>query len=138
MNVKPMVLFNGQCEEAFKRYEKQLGGRITMMTYFEGTPAADQTPPGWRRKVLHARLKIGEGFLLGSDAPPGHYAAPQGFFVSLSVATASEAERLFATLCESGRVQSAMQETFFATRFGMTIDRFGVPWVVVCERPESR
>src|SRR5438128_1007761 len=85
MKLNPHLVFNGDCEAAFKFYEKSLGGRIGLMMPHQGTPVANAVPESWRSKILHATLLIGDQVLMGADAPPGHYATPQGFFVSLPI-----------------------------------------------------
>jgi PhnB protein len=135
MKLNPHLAFNGQCEVAFKFYEKCLGGNIvTMMTYGE-SPAAEHTAPDWREKILHATLGIGDLVLMGCDAPAEHYQKPQGFSVALHVDGAAEADRIFETLAENGAVQMPLQETFWALRFGMLVDQFGTPWMINCGRP---
>jgi PhnB protein len=135
MKVESYLFFQGDCEEAFKFYERVIGGKIQAMMPREGTPAADHTPPEWQKKILHARMMVGETALMGSDAPPGSYSKPQGFSISLSLENASEAERVFQGLSENGQVQMQMAETFWALRFGMLTDRFGIPWMINCDRP---
>jgi PhnB protein len=134
MELRAHVSFNGQCEEAFKFYEQHLGGKIDRMMRFEGTPAAGQAPAEWKNKILHGRIAIGDSLMMGADAPPGRYETPKGLTMSLGVKSAAEAERLFTALSEKGTVQMPLQETFFAVRFGMVVDRFGIPWMVVCEK----
>ena len=126
--------FNGTCEEAFKFYEKCFGAKIESSMTHEGSPAEANTPPEWRKKILHARLKIGDTIIMASDAPPGHYNKPQGFNVSLGLDRAADAERVFKEMSQGGEVRMPMSSTFFATRFGMVTDRFGIPWMVICEK----
>ena len=134
MQLNPYLLFNGQCEAAFRFYEKCLGGKIEAMLTHEGTPAEQDVPPEWRKKILHARLTVGDQVLMASDAPPERYEKPQGFSVSLNIDNAGEAERIFRALSENGKVHMSMQQTFWAARFGMCVDRFGTPWMVNCEK----
>jgi PhnB protein len=134
MQLNPYLNFNGQCEAAFKFYEKTLGGKIEAMFTHAGTPAEQQTPPEWRDKILHARLTIGDNILMASDAPPDCYEEPKGFSVSLQINDPKEAERIFYALAENGKVQMAIQETFWAARFGMLVDQFGIPWMINCEK----
>jgi PhnB protein len=135
MQLNPYLLFDGDCEAAFKFYEKVLGGKIEAMMNHEGTPAAKDVPPEWHKKILHARLLLGNQALMASDAPPGRYSKPQGFSVSLDVKTPAEAERVFHALAENGSVSMPIQETFWAERFGMVNDRFGIPWMINCSKP---
>jgi PhnB protein len=134
MRVNPYLHFDGKCEEAFKFYEKSLGGKIEAMMAFEGSPMASRTPAEWRKKIMHARMTVGEQVVMGSDPPPGHYNKPQGFSVCLDVKNAAEAERVFQALSENGKVTMPIQETFWAVRFGMLVDQFGIPWMIDCEK----
>jgi len=135
MQLNPYLTFDGQCEAAFKFYERCLGGKIEFMLTHGDSPMAAQTPPEWRNKIMHARFVVGDKVLMGSDAPPERYHRPQGFSVSLSIDDPTEAERIFHALAERGAVQMPIQETFWAIRFGTLVDRFGIPWMVNCERP---
>jgi PhnB protein len=135
MRLNPYLHFNGQCEAAFQFYEKALGGKITMIMRFEDSPLSSQVAPDWRKKIIHATLTVGDQLLQGSDPPPGRYEKPQGFAVTINIADAGEAERIFKVLAENGTVQMPIQETFWAKRFGILVDQFGTPWMVNCGRP---
>jgi PhnB protein len=133
MQLNPYLFFNGNCADAFKFYEKCLGGKIVTLMTHEGTPAAEQVPANWREKIIHARLTVGDQVLMGSDAPPDRYAPMKGFGVSFAVDSPADAERIFKALSEKGAVGMPMQQTFFAVRFGMVVDQFGTPWMITCE-----
>ena len=137
MDLVTYLGFDGQCEVAFKHYEKVLGGKILMMMRNGDMPPGTPFPPGAEKRIVHARLKVGERLLMGGDAPPGRASKPQGFCANVMVDTAAEAERIFRELGEGGTIQMPIAETFWATRFGMLIDKFGVPWMVNCERPQG-
>ncbi len=134
MEVNTYLFFNGNCEAAFKYYEKHLGGSIETMLTHEGTPAAKDVPPEWQKKILHAKMTIGGQALMASDAPPGRFQQPAGFSVSLNLTGAVEAERIFHALAENGKVTMPIQKTFWAERFGMLVDQFGIPWMVNAEQ----
>jgi PhnB protein len=134
MQFNSYLLFNGDCEEAFKFYEKLFGGKIEAMILNEGTPAASAVPPEWQKKILHARMTVGDAVLMASDAPPGRYSKPHGFSVNISLNDVAEAERLFNGLAEKAiSVTMPLAETFWAKRFGMLTDRYGIPWMINCE-----
>jgi PhnB protein len=135
MRLNPYLTFDGGCEAAFRFYEQALGGRIVAMMTYGDSPTAAQTPPELRGKVMHARLVVGDAVLMGSDAPSGRHEKPQGFSVTLGIDEPEEAERVFAALAADGTVTMPIQETFWARRFGMLVDRFGTPWMVNCEKP---
>jgi len=128
------LFFIGQCEAAFKFYEQCLGGKIETMIRHEGSPAANHVPADWRDKILHARMIVGGVLLMASDAPSDRSQKPQGFSVNLGVKDPAEAERIFHSLAENGTVTMPIGETFWAVRFGMLVDRFGIPWMVNCEK----
>ena len=132
MQLSPYLNFNGQCEAAFKFYERCLDGKIEAMITYAGSPAEEHAPPELRNKILHARLIVGGDALMGSDAPPDRYQAPKAFSVSLQIDDLADAERIFHALAENGIVQMPIQETFWADRFGMLVDQFGIPWMINC------
>ncbi len=134
MQLNPYLFFNGQCEAAFKFYAQVLGGKIDGMLTHAVTPAEQQVPAEWRDKIMHARLIVGDQVLMASDAPPDHYEKPTGFSVSIQIKDKAEAERIFNALAEGGKVQMPFGQTFWAAGFGMCADRFGIPWMVNCEK----
>jgi PhnB protein len=136
MQMNPYLGFNGKCETAFKFYEKILGGKIVMMMKYGASPMAAKTAPEFQDKIMHARLAVGDEFLMGSDAPPQMYEPMKGISVTLSIEQPAEADRIFNALAENGTVRMPIQETFWAQRFGMLTDQFGTPWMVNCEHPE--
>ncbi len=134
MQSNPYLFFNGNCETAFKFYEQVLGGKIEGMMTHEGSPAADHVPAEWRKKIMHARMILDNGVLMGSDAPPGHFQQPQGFSINLAINDPAEAERVFKGLSTNGKVVMPLEKTFWAYRFGMLVDQFGIPWMINCEK----
>lgn len=135
MQTNIYLFFKGNCEEAFNYYAKVMGGTIELMTTYKDAPAPQQIPAEWQDKIIHANLKIGNTSLMASDAPPGRqHKEVGGFSISLGVDTPAEAERIFAALSDGGVAGMPMQQTFFAARFGMVTDRFGMPWMVICEK----
>lgn len=86
-----------------------------------------------RTRSCIARLDVGDAVLMGSDAPSGRYEEPKGFSVSIQLKDPADAERIFRALAEKGTVRMPLEKTFWAQRFGMLVDRFGVPWMVNCE-----
>lgn len=133
MQLNPYLSFNGQCETAFKFYEQCLGGKIGVMLNYGSSPMAEQTPPEWHDKIMHVRLTVGDQVLMGSDSMPEYYEEAKGMSVSLNTNDPAEAERIFQAMAENGTVRMALQETFWAARFGMLVDQFGIPWMVNCE-----
>jgi PhnB protein len=133
MHLNPYLNFNGTCEEAFKFYERHLGGKIVMLQTFGDTPMAGQMPD-MAKKVVHARITIGDLLVMGSDAPPDNFQPPQGMMLALGVESPAEADRVFNALADGGQVRMALQQTFFSQRFGMLVDRFGIPWMINCDQ----
>jgi PhnB protein len=135
MKLSPYLNFDGRCEEAFKFYEKCFGGKIEAMLPHEGTPAAEHVPAEWQKKIMHARLTIGDNVLMASDIPPRGYEPAHGFAVSIELKDPAETERIFKALSENGKITLPLQQTFWAHRFGMCTDRFGIPWMLNCDQP---
>ena len=127
------VNFAGTCAEAFRFYEKHLGGKVAgLMTHAAG-PQSARLPDEWRDKVLHARLELGNAVLMGADIPGAE--PMRSAYVTLTLETAEEAERAYYLLADGGEVFMKMEETFFASRFAMLRDRFGTSWMLLHERP---
>jgi len=133
MKMYTYVNFAGKCAEAFRFYEKHLGGKIVMSMTHGQAPDQSKVNPDSKDLVLHARITIGGTELLGADIPNAQ--PMRSAYLSLSVESDGEAERIFTALAEGGEVFMAMQETFFATRFGQLRDRFGLNWMILHERP---
>jgi len=134
MQLNPYLNFNGQCQAAFKFYAQVLGGKIEAMIPHAGTPAEEHVPAEWHDKIMHARMTVGDTVLMASDSPPEHYKEPKGFSVALHIKDPADAERVFHALAKNGSVQMPIQQTFWAVRFGMLVDQFGIPWMVNCEK----
>lgn len=137
MQLYPNLTFDGQCEAAFQFYEECLRGTIIFLMTYENTPMELNAPADWRKKVSHATFALGDLMFSGSDALPGQYRRPQGFALQFNLSDVEEAERIFEALSDDGTVQTPMQETFWAARFGMVVDRFGIPWAINCEKPAA-
>ena len=133
MKLSPHLSFNGECEAAFRFYERCFGGDIVTMLAYGNSPMAEQAPPEWKGKILHATLNFGDNVLAGSDSLPGQYERPKGFQVLLGIDDQVEAERIFNALAENGTVLMPIQQTFWAKRFAMFTDSFGIPWMINCE-----
>jgi len=134
MKTSTYLNFDGRCEAAFTHYAQCLGGRIAMLTRHGETPMADQVGADWRDKVVHAELELGDQLLMGSDVPPAMYESPRGFSVQLEFDDVDAAERAFNALADGGNVGMPFAETFWAKRFGMVTDQFGIPWMLNCQR----
>ena len=133
MKLNTYVNFAGKCAEAFRYYEQHLGGQVSMMMTHGQAPDRTRINPDWKDAVLHARITIGDTDLLGADIPGAE--PMRSAYLTLSVDSDSEAERVYAALGDGGRVLMTMEETFFASRFGQVRDRFGINWMILHERP---
>jgi PhnB protein len=135
MKLHTYLNYGGNCEEAFRFYEKNLGGRINAMMRYADQPDPKNVPPGTEKFVLYANMTIGETELMGSDVPPDRFQPMRSVYLSLGVDGSAEAERIHALLAEGGEVFMPMAETFFAFRFSMLRDRFGTSWMIIHQRP---
>jgi PhnB protein len=137
MEMTPYLSFNGECEAAFKFYERCLGGQLGAIFHYAGSPMADQVPSDWQDKVMHGSLTVGGQVLMGGDVVPDLYEEPKGFSLSLQIKSTADAERIFQELARDGRVMMPLEKTFWAERFGMVVDRFGIPWLINCETADQ-
>src|SRR5262245_37079865 len=135
MKMNTYLNYGGNCAEAFRFYEQHLGAKILMMMTHGQNPEKSQIPPGWEHAVLHARLAIGGTELMAADIPPDRFQPMRSAYLSLSVGSIAEAERIHKVLAEGGDVFMPMAETFYAHRFSMLRDRFGTSWMIINEKP---
>ena len=133
MPITPYLSFDGRCEEAFNAYTQIFGGTVGSLFRYAGSPMADLAPPGWEDKIMHGSVTVGGLQLSGADVLPAHYEAPKGFSLSIQITGAEEAERIFDQLARNGTITMPLEKTFWAVRFGMVTDRFGIPWMINCE-----
>ena len=138
MILNTFLNFGGNCEQAFRFYEQHLGGEITMLMRRAEQPDQPVTWPGWEQSVQYAIMKVGETELMGSDVAPERFQPMRSAYLSLTVDSAEEAERIYTLLSDGGEVFMAMEETFFAVRFGMLRDKFGTSWMVLAPKPQSQ
>ena len=135
--IVPYLSFNGQCEEAFTLSARVFGGQVGAIFRYAGSPMAHQAPPGWQDKVMHGSVRIGALELNGADVASAHDGVPKAFSLSVQIKSVAEAERIFEALAQDGKVMMPLEETFWAARFGMVTDRFGIPWMINCEAEQS-
>jgi PhnB protein len=134
MKLYTQLNFGGNCEEAFRFYEKHLGGKITMIMNQSQAPGA---PAGAGKAIIHARMNIGDTVLIGNDVPPSVFKPMRSTYMYLSLDSAAEAERVHKLLAEGGEIFMPLAETFYASRFSMLRDRFGVSWSIIHELPRA-
>jgi PhnB protein len=136
--VQPYLFFGGRCEEAIEFYRKALGAEVVMLMRFKEAPEPQPgLPECFSEKVMHATLRIGETTMMASDGRCEGEASFEGFSLSITVADEAEANRVFAALSEGGLVTMPLEKTFWAPKFGMLQDRFGIGWMIsVMHKPE--
>lgn len=135
MLIEPYLTYNGDCEQALAFYAKCLGGEVTFMQRYGGSPMDNaELPAEWKNKVMHAVLKAGDTGFMACDAPPGQPAQGYtGITMSINLPDTAQGKRVFEALAAGGQVQMPFAKTFWAEGFGMLTDRFGVPWMVNCQ-----
>lgn len=138
-SVQPYLFFGGRCEEAIEFYRKALGAELVMLARFKEAPEPQhQMPECFQDKVMHATLGIGDTMLMASDGRCEGQATFEGFSLSITVPDEAEADRVFAALSDGGLVTMPLEKTFWAPKFGMLQDQFGVGWMVsVMHKPQS-
>ena len=140
MAFRPYLAFAGNCREAFTRYQEIFGGELVLLTTADVPADAGPPPPGAKPDaIMHAALTSGDELLMGADDPSGTFDGQvHGICVNCSRSDVAETERVFDALSEGGEVQLPLGETFFSPAFGMCTDRFGIPWMVNCEKPMAQ
>ncbi|MDD0994604.1 VOC family protein [Pseudomonas sp. TNT2022 ID1044] len=137
MKINPYLIFNGDCKAAFTFYEQCLQGKIEAMMAFGETPAAEHVPKDHHHLIIHTCLKVVDQMLMASDTTPDRPTqGMSGCSISLNVDSIAEAERVFKALADGGTVEMPLDATFWAARFGMLVDKFGVSWMVNCEKDQ--
>ncbi len=139
MKLSTYLNFPGNCAEALSFYEQHLGAKVLhKMTFASMHPQGqpENLPPGLNPDgILHARFTIGDTAVMASDGPPERVQPMRSAYLSLSVDSNEEAERIYAALTEGGEVFAPMNETFFAHRFAQFRDKFGINWMLLHEKP---
>ena len=137
MNVQPYLYFGGKSEEAIEFYKDAIGARVEMLMHFKDMPADQKSmmKPGSEGKVMHACIKVGDSAIFISDGDCGGAPKFEGITLTINASNEAEAEKLFGALGKGGQVQMPLSETFFANRFGMLADKFGVSWMVIAATP---
>jgi PhnB protein len=137
MKLYTQLNFGGNCEEAFRFYEENLGGKVLMIMRQDQAPGSNATFDAGKA-IIHARLAIGDTVLIGNDVPPSVFEKIRSVYIYLSVDSSEEAERVYKHLAKDGEVFMPLEETFFATRFSQLRDRFGVSWSIIHERAMAK
>ena len=135
MKITPYLNFKGDCAEALAFYEEVFHGKIIFQQTFGESPMKEDVGPALQGTIMHATLQIGDDTIHACDAPPHIFKPPQGFSISYATTDTVAAERIFAALAEGGNVLMPLTQTFWAERFGMVTDRFGIPWMINCDKP---
>ena len=133
MKTSTVLNFKGDCEAAFRFYEQHLGGQPGGIFRYAGSPLVDSVPPEWGDKIMHGSIVVGDHVLMGGDSFGARYEAPKGFTLSLQMSDTADAERIYNALAQEGTVLMPLEKTFWASRFGQVVDRFGIPWQINCE-----
>jgi PhnB protein len=131
MHVQPYLDFNGRCDEALEFYKKAIGAKVGMLMRFKDAPDKSMITPGSENKVMHSQFQVGDTIVMASDGRNSGKPNFQGIMLSISANTEAEADKIFNGLAEGGQVQMPLGKTFFAPRFGMVADKFGVGWMVI-------
>ena len=131
--LNPYLFYNGNCEAAFKYYEKVLGGKIEIHAARRRRPCGHEA---------RARLRKEDHACADGDRrqhPDGLRCASRTFSQAAGLCgvadrhgSSREAEKKFKALAEGGAENMPFGKTFFSKGFGMCVDQFGMPWMVNC------
>ena len=134
MKIEPYLFFDGRTDEALAFYKDAIGAETTMLMRYKDNPEPmppGSLPPGYEGKVMHASMKIGDATVMAADGHCGGKPTFDGFSLTYNAADEADADRAFAALSAGGKVTMPIGKTFFAPKFGMCTDKFGVGWMVI-------
>ena len=134
MKLNTFLNFGGTCKEAFNFYSEHLGAKIIMLMTHGQNPS-QPAAPGQQDAVMYARLEIAGTHLMGSDVPADRFLPMRSAYLTLTLSSDEEVDRIHNVLSQGGEVFMPLEENFFATRFSMLRDKFGINWTLVHERP---
>ena len=129
-SVQPYLFFGGRCEEALELYRSAVAAEVEILSRFKDAPEPGMTQPGMENKVMHASFRVGETLLMASDGSGDGQLRFEGFSLSIIVPDEEKAEKIFNALADGGKITMLLEKTFWAPKFGMLEDRFGVGWMV--------
>lgn len=139
-SVLPYLNFDGRCDEAAAFYQQAVGAEIGMVMRFKDSPEPPQegcVPPGSGEKVMHMSMTIAGSTILASDCHCAAQPKFEGFSLAMNLPTVAEVEKAFAALADGGQVCMPLEKTFWAVSFGVVTDRFGVTWMIMCEKEQA-
>ena len=131
MHVQPYLDFNGRCDEALEFYKKAVGAKVGMVMRWKDCPDKSMCTAENADKIMHTQFQIGDTTIMASDGRNGGKPNFHGIALSISVNNEAEADKVFGGLAEGGQVNMPLGKTFFAPKFGMVADKFGVGWMVI-------
>jgi PhnB protein len=137
LGVKPYIAFKGNCEEAISFYKDRLGAEVLFMQRYGESPMAGKGPDD---KIMHVSFRIGDSVVMACDNVfEDQNPTIVGNNISLAIGgdDATSAGNMFNQLSEGGTVTMPMQETFWAERFGMLTDKFGINWMFSIDKPHG-
>ncbi|MEX0285244.1 MAG: VOC family protein [Paracoccaceae bacterium] len=132
MSFTPYLSFDGTCAEALNFYAEIFGGEARIAQTVAQSPMAAQFDAEQQGLVMHGELHVGACVLMASDSLMGPYTAPAGFHIQMDYDDPDKAKRVFDRLAKHGQVRMEFAQTFFSPGFGMCVDRYGTPWMIVC------
>lgn len=130
MKMNVHLNFQGNCAEAFDFYKKVFGAKDAFLMKYSDAPVGMPVDADWKDKVMHTSIPLGDGLLMGCDAPKGRSTPIGGFQVSVESKDEAEVKRIYNALQEGGSVQMPISPTFWSPLFGMCTDKFGIAWMV--------
>ena len=136
IGIKPYISFPGNCEEAINFYKEKLGAEVLYMGRYGDSPMAGKAPDD---KIMHCTIKIGASHIMACDSVFRDYPVTIGNNITLAIGTndIAQADSMFDKMSDGGKIIMPMQQTFWAERFGMLTDKFGINWMFNVDRPET-
>ena len=136
IGIKPYISFPGNCEEAINFYKEKLGAEVLYMGRYGDSPMAGKAPDD---KIMHCTIKIGDSHIMACDSVFKDCPVTIGNNITLAIGTndIAQADSMFDKMSDGGKIIMPMQKTFWAERFGMLTDKFGINWMFNVDKPET-
>lgn len=134
--INACLMFDGNCAEAMKFYQKCLKADLQLKLYSE--VFGDQTPPPLQNRIMTALLTKGRATLVASDIMPNpEFVQGHGFAVSITCESRQEVDDIVSALKEGGAVTVPNHDNPAGAYFGMITDKYGIDWMINFEQSKS-
>ena len=132
-SITPYLFFPGNCEEALTFYKDVFGGEITSIQRFGD--ASMPVEDNYKQKIMHAELSFNGMKLMFSDGAPHKNITPgDNVHMNLEFDDETAMRLIWGKMEAEGNVHMSLQDTFWGAIFGQLEDKFGIRWMMSCQK----